>query len=177
MSASRALGSLLAALAMLAGATAARAQAAPEAELKAALVFNFALFTQWPADTFSAPGQPFVLCYADERMAGAFSSLASKTLHGRPVAVRRLVPGAPATGCHVSYLPQDTRAAVSGAAGATLLVAESEGFLRRGGTIEINVEDARVRFDVSVDNARASGLRISSKLLRLARKVHGHAED
>ncbi|HWA36752.1 MAG TPA: YfiR family protein [Burkholderiales bacterium] len=176
MSASRHLRRLLSALAMLACVAGARAQTAPEAELKAALVFNFALFTQWPASAFSAPGQPFVLCYADERMAGAFTSLASKTLHGRPVAVRRILPGASTAGCHVGYWHEEPRLP-AGAPGATLLVADAEGFARRGGVIEIGVEDARMRFDVNVDNARASGLRVSSKLLRLARKVHGHAED
>ncbi|HYD55368.1 MAG TPA: YfiR family protein [Burkholderiales bacterium] len=172
----RAAALALAALAWQCGAHA--QQGAPEHAAKAALVFHFAVFTSWPAEALPAPGEPFVLCYADERMTAAFASLSGKTVHGRRLAARRLAAGAAPEGCHVGYWPAQARVPPgSDARRSTLLVAESAGFAGRGGMIELDVEDARMAFEVNVDSTRAAGLRPSSKLLRLARKVHGHVDD
>ena len=150
---------------------------ASEPDLKAAIVFNLAIFTEWPARAFSA-GQPLTLCYSGERLAPAFGALAGRTVNGRALAVRRIASQASPAGCHLAYwLDEAEMPADAGLERQPVLaISDSKGFAARGGMIELSVVQARITFEMNVASSRAAGLKVSSKLLRLARKVYGNEE-
>ncbi|AQW32452.1 YfiR family protein [Ralstonia syzygii subsp. celebesensis] len=163
------LGVACAAIAWM-GATHAQMQAS-EAEVKAAFIYNFALFTTWPASTLLAHA-PMVLCVAPEHpLQAALGRLAGKSVHGHRLEVRRISDGAVA-GCHVVVLDDRVR---SPAAAPVLSVADGG---RVGGPagasgpmIALSLQDSRVVFDIDAVAARQAGLQLSSQLLRLARSV------
>jgi len=146
-----------------------------EDDIKAAFLFNFTKFIEWPE---SARGESFRICtVADPAFNAAVDrTLAGETANGRPIV--RISPPTPeaARACQILFLGriENNRvdrwlAAVRGA--AVLVVGESPATWDRGGQINFVVDENRVKFDVNADAATASGLTISSKLLRVARKV------
>ncbi|PWF41456.1 YfiR family protein, partial [Massilia glaciei] len=153
----------------------ARAQPVPEDELKAAFVFNFAVFTAWPARALPAAA-PIVVCASpDGALYGALGKLGGKMVNGHRVALLGTPPGA--AGCHLLVLERGGRERWAGspaalAAAHVLTVSEREPGAADGAVIGLWSEHARIGFDVDLGAARAAGLVLSSKLLRLARSVH-----
>ena len=138
-----------------------------EAELKAAFVYNFALFTEWPPGTL-ADGQKLLICTTrDERQLQALRRLQDKTVAGHQIAVTAST--GEADRCHVVLyaraLPAD--AAAKGA----LTVCDGPRYVCADAVITLLREGDRIRFDVDVTRAKARGLSLSSKLLRVARRV------
>jgi hypothetical protein len=162
-------------LALLAGAAdGARAQAATEAELKAAYLFNFALFVEWPDR-----GQPtFTICqYGADTLGAGAHALARRTLHGKAITVRKAADNE-FTGCDLLYIASSEksriRALTASLRGMNILtVSDAPGAAKEGATIGLTVEDKRIVFEVNVAEARKSNLVISAKLLDLARSVVG----
>lgn len=166
----RALWPLLAALL---AAVPAQAQQVEEDEMKAAFVFNFAVFTQWPMEALSG-GAPISLCAsAANPMLAALTRLNDKLVNGHRIAVR---PGGAARGCHVLVLDRGDRERwpqiKRELAGAHVLtVSDDHAISGDGAVIALSLENARVAFDVDMGAARGARLNLSSKLLRLARSV------
>ena len=152
-----------------------RAQRSLEYQVKAAFLYNFVQFIEWPAAALPA-GEPFRLCLAGANpFAGVLErTIAGEEAAGRPIAIEVLAAGASPSRCQVLFVPrsQASRTAAllraTGAA-AVLTVGESPRFLAAGGLINFVVEGGHVRFDINADAAAARELRISSKLLRVAR--------
>lgn len=152
------------------------ASAAPvqESELKAAFVFNFAVFTEWPQEAL-AGGAPLGLCASpDNPMLAALGALHDKLVNGHRVAVRPAL--APLRGCHVLVLHRADRARWAqikqDLAGATVLTVSDDHVISAdGAVIGLSVEQRRIGFDVDLTAARLARLNLSSKLLRLARSV------
>jgi hypothetical protein len=149
------------------------AQRSLEYEVKAAFLYNFIQFIEWPAESLR---EAFSVCtLGDDPFAGALDrTVAGESVNGRPIVVEHLRPDALPAHCQILFVPrsQSARAAavirVLGAA-PVLTVGESAGFLQAGGLVNLVVEAGKVRFDVNAEAATARGLRISSKLLRVAR--------
>jgi len=176
----RALFPALALLAAVA-ASAARAPAPAEIEyeVKAAFLYNFAKFVDWPPEAFPTPGTPVSLCVlGEDPFGGSLDSVVrGETLNGRHLAVRRVQGAGEARGCQVLFLPRAERgraaevlAALRGA--SVLTVGEESDFLDQGGVIRFVLEQGRVRFEINLDAAERDHLKLSSKLLRLARAVN-----
>jgi hypothetical protein len=160
-----------------------QAQTSPdEAQIKAAFVYNFLKFVEWPAESFHGPQDPFVVgivgegdtADATERFLGA------KQVGPRPIVVRRLKWDQALTGVHAIFVAEHDskrvrRVLEAAAAVSALSIGEGEDFTERGGVIGLLIDDRKVRFDVDTDAAQAAGLRISSKLLALTRVVHSAA--
>lgn len=151
------------------------AQRSLEYEVKAAFLYNFVQFVEWPPEALRA-GEPFRLCLAGENPFGGVleRTVAGEQAAGRPIAVEVLGANAAPSLCQVLFVPrsQSSRtAALLRAAGdaAVLTVGESPRFLDAGGLLNFVVEGGHVRFDINADAATARDLRISSKLLRVAR--------
>ena len=165
-----ALCALLAALC----ASAAAAEPVHENDLKAAFVFNFAVFTAWPDEALSV-GAPLSLCAgAANPMLAALSQLSDKLVNGHRVAVR--AADAALRGCHVLVLDHHDRSRwpqiKRELAGANVLtVTDDRSISDDGAVIGLSVEDQRIVFDVDIAAARGARLNLSSKLLRLARSV------
>lgn len=176
MSGRTGLGTAALAAALLLAAFAAPAGAQDEYGVKAAFLFNFAKFVEWPADAFVAPDAGLVLCVAGAGAVDAAvqATVKGKLVNGRPIEVRRVDDGE-ARSCHLLFIADGRdRAAqlVEGArAGAVLTVGETPGFTQLGGVINFTTEDSKVRFEINEDAARKARLKISSKLLSLAKNA------
>ena len=150
-----------------------------EHQVKAAFLFNFARFVEWPPDSSRESGDGFVMCVADDDdfAAALDQSVSGKTIEGRVLRVRRLQLLDEARLCRILYLgtadPLRLETLLKGVRTEPVLtVAAAPGFTRQGGIINFVLEDNRVRFEINPDAAQRAGLRISSKLLQLATIVH-----
>jgi len=180
MRTSLALLPLLACLFMSGGQARAQLPAgAAETELKAAILFNFALFTEWPADTLPA-NAPLRLCaFEGNTMHAALASLQDKPVNGHRLAVRMLPPQpgpAQLASCHLLLLDGKDRERwpeLRGdlAASSVLTVADDRIIGANGAMISFGIDNRRVGFDVDMGPVRQARLTLSSKLLRLARSV------
>lgn len=157
---------------------AAQGDSAGEYELKAAILYNLTRFVEWPPTAYPSPQAPTILCILGRDPFGeSLSSMVSKQAHnGRPVQIRHVRNDKEVGGCHVLYISSSERKQVvqilSTAAGSHVLtVGEIAQFAARGGMIQFGLEDKEVRFDVNLDVALRAGLKISSRLLVLARVV------
>jgi hypothetical protein len=143
--------------------------------VKAAFLFRFLSFVEWPALAFSRPDDPIVIgvMAADEVLAELKGIVPGRTTQNRPVAVRLLKPGEPAPGLHVVFVGRSATSQIPRLAelSGVLLVSESEGALELGSMINFLRVDGRVRFEAAPDQAERRGLRLSSRLLTVAQYV------
>lgn len=162
---------LLAVLFLLPAAAAAQA---PEYDLKAAFLFNFVKFVEWPPHAFASDRAPVNLCVHGR---DPFGAILDKVVEGEKVGERSLVVRRPGLdeldGCHVLFVSRseaERMDAVLARIGGkpVLTVADSDGFLQAGGAINFVLEGSKVRFLIDPKAAERNGLRISSRLLRLA---------
>jgi hypothetical protein len=151
------------------------AQDVTEPALKAAYIFNFALFTQWPADLMPADA-PLVMCVigdADVRSA-LERVVGQRRLGGRAVAVSDGTPG-PQRVCHLLYVSGRTSdeagRLIAGLRDAPVLtISDRDGFIAQGGVAQFFFDKGRLRFTVQLEAARRARLQISSRLLALAKQ-------
>lgn len=165
----------------------ARAQANPpgEYELKAAFLFNFAKFIDWPEGSFESPQSPFTICVVGLDPFGNIleDAMQGKMIGNRPLAIRRLKDKVGARVCQIEFVSSSESAHLAEILGSlhganVLLVGETSGFAASGGTIQFTLEDNRVRFAINIDAVDRSGMKFSSKLLSLAKVLHdeGHSK-
>ncbi len=138
-----------------------------EAQVKAAFLFNFLKFVEWPD---KASQEPWVICVVGR---GDFANLleqtvGDRTVNGRKVIVRRSRRVADAKDCHLLYIPAgESEAGAVPARTGLLTVGESPAFIESGGVIRLYVEANKVRFEIRPDAGHAAGLRISAQLMKL----------
>lgn len=180
MSRRRCISSLTLALAALVGGVPARAQAPDgEAQIKAAYVYNFLKFVEWPVESFERPNDPLVVgIVGDGPMADATERLLSLQQVGeRPVVVRHVKWDKPLAGVHAVVVTETDvkklrRVLEAASLGHILSIGEGAAFASTGGVIGLVIEGRKVRFDIDLDVANTTGLKVSSKLLALTRVVH-----
>jgi hypothetical protein len=156
--------------------TAAAAQDVTEPALKAAFIYNFAKFTEWPADAM-ASGAPLVLCVLGDAAVGRAleRTVEEHTLAGRSIDVSQsALDGRSLARCHIAYVAGVTASqaakVIAGLRDAPVLtIGEVEGFTKMGGIAQFFFENGQLRFDVQVASARRARLQISSRLLALVR--------
>jgi hypothetical protein len=150
-----------------------------EAAVKAAYLYNFTKFVDWPAAAFRAPEAPFVVCAL---ASDTFRREFDQTFQGERVRGRRIEIDHPSTAegirrCHLIYFGANGEAAAGRLAALgnapVLTIGEGRRFLDQGGHIAFRLSENRVRFEISKRAADAAGLQVSSKLLRLAADVIG----
>ena len=172
-----AAGALAAALlaGTVGGAVPAAAQPLGEYQVKAAFLFHFTNFVEWPAEAFASPTSPFRICVVGhDPFDGALASIvAGETAGGRRLVAERHTTPERAGGCQIVFLSAredaETLARLpSAGAGHRLIVGESEAALRHGAHFRFRLAADRVRLGVSMPALERSRLRVSSKLLRLA---------
>lgn len=173
----RRLAAALLSLLALAWVACAHAQPSGELEVKAAFLFKFGDFVEWPPQAL-APGQPFGIgVIGAPAMAAELERItAGRTVQGRPVEVRRLARDAALDGLHVLFIGAAEAphlAAILGAAQgrALLTVSDVESATAKGIMISFVAAESKIRFDVALVPAERSQLRISSRLLGVARRV------
>jgi hypothetical protein len=157
------------------------ANVALEYEVKAAFLFRFAQFVEWPPDAFKGAGEPFTYCtMGDDPFHGALEkTLNGKTIGERPLRVEHLNGAEKVGECQVLFVGgAGDRKHVEEMLANTgtlpiLTVGEADRFAENGGAIGFCTEDNKIRFEVNLDAAGKAGLKISAKLLALAKTVLG----
>lgn len=146
--------------------------------LKAAFLYNFAKFVEWPTEREGDPGEPLTFCVLGEDPFGPVleTIVADKPVKGRAVVVRRIQGVGAASGCHLVFVSASEQVRLDEVLqaldrSAVLTVSDVEGFAQRGGVIGLFVEANKLRFAVNIEAAKRVGLRISSEMLKLARIV------
>lgn len=168
----RRAGAVLLACAGLAAAS--PAAAVSEYELKAAFLYNFASFTEWPPA--AAPGMR-VCVLGQDPFGLALDGLQGKTVQGVALEVRRVNTAAEARACRILFIGIDSADELAAAlavlrASPVLTVADSKDAARRGVMIGLVTDGGRIGFEINAGVTREAGLVLSSKLLRLARQLH-----
>jgi len=178
-------------------APAARAQPAPAASapaastpagsardtaVKAAFLYKFASFVEWPPGTFATATQPLVIgVMGNDGVASDLEQVVQgRTVDGRPLVVRRLPDNSTAiAGVHVLFIGsrRDARLkdAINAAAGPVLIVTEQPGALAVGSVLNFVEDEGHVRFAASLLSADARKLKLSARLLAVAQDVEGRA--
>jgi hypothetical protein len=151
--------------------------------VKAAFLHKFASFVEWPPGAFARPDSPLRIgILGDDLLWRDLSELArDRDRDGRPVLVTRLAIGDSLAGFHVLYLKAGsaTRIAdlITTVPEGTLTVADSDGAHPHGAVLSFYLEQGRVRFGVSLEAAQRQKLRLSPRLLAIARPVQGRAGE
>jgi hypothetical protein len=145
-----------------------------EYDIKAAFLLNFTRFVTWPAPPAERAASPFAICvFGNDPFGNVLDrTVASETVGSRPLVVRRIRKWPDS--CDVLFLPaaESSEASVLTQVGKDVLtVGESSDFLADGGMIRFIVEDRRVRFDISRGAVGRSALKMSSRLMEVARAV------
>jgi hypothetical protein len=153
---------------------------AQEHEVKAAFLYRFLSFIEWPAQALRDARAPLAIGVlgADDIAASLEQVIPGRTAQDRAVVVRRVRAGESLAGVHllmVGRAEQERMAQLAKAAAGqhVVLVGEGDDALDRGAAIGFLIDDGRVRFQVSLPAAERSGVRISSRMLSVAHNVRG----
>jgi hypothetical protein len=149
-----------------------------EYQLKAAFLYNFARFVEWPAEAFQNPSQSFVFCVLGEDPFGRALDdvLDGRKIDGRASVVRRISDAHRTKGCQILFIspsePKSVLALLAGIGDSGLLtVGESDAAAADGMIIDFILEGGKIRFIINAAGAEREKLRISSRLLSLATVV------
>jgi hypothetical protein len=149
-----------------------------EYEVKAAFLLNFARLVEWPSAAFEGEHTPLVLgLLGNDPFEGALQAVVEgRTAGTRPIEIRALASLEEIGRCHIVFVsnPEPAplpRILVAAQGSNVLLVGDTEDFARQGGAISFYREDGRVRFAINRRAAELAGLRISSRMLKLAKLV------
>lgn len=153
-------------------------QKADEYHVKAAFLFNFAKFVEWPPQSFKTQAEPISICVVGQNPFGSAleEAVNGKMADGRPFLVRALSGQQTAAGCRILFVSSSEKkrlhAILDGLKNeGTLTVGETDNFTSEGGMINFKIESGRVCLQVNVEAAEQAKLRISSQLLSLAQIV------
>ena len=147
-------------------------------EVKAEMLYNIAKFIKWPESSFAkSDGQLVFTILGDDALAEALAAnLSTRTVNGRPVFVRMVRRVQDAAGSQIVYIASSESSRMNEVLRAmegspSLTVADSTGFVALVGMVDFADANARIRFEINQARAEHAGLKISAKLLMLARVV------
>ena len=148
-----------------------------EYQVKAAFLYNFAKFVEWPAGT-SGGSSSIAICVVGQNPFGRMleDTVNGKTVDGKTVVVRRVSELKGAAPCQILFVSSSERtryAAILGElrSGHVLTVGETEGFIDEGGIVNLKLDSGKIHIQININAAEQAGVRISSKLLSLAQIV------
>ena len=149
-----------------------------EYRVKAAFLYNFAKFVEWPPGAFRNPTDRIAICVlGQDPFDGALEdAVKGKTLEGRPFAVLNISESRQAGRCQILFIGASEHKRVQAIlaelrGSSALTVGETEDFAIRGGIVNFKLDGGHVRLEINVEAAAMAKLRISSKLLSLAQIV------
>jgi hypothetical protein len=155
----------------------AQSASAPEYSVKAAFLYNFAKFVDWPGGSLPENSSVLNLCVMENSPLGmAVESVQGNTVKGRKIVVNYINKPRDTSSCQIIFVgssdKKHMRTLLNSVSGKNVLtVGELEGFAKRGGIINFIIVDNKVSFEINVDAAKRAGLTISSQLLKLAEIV------
>jgi hypothetical protein len=159
-------------------ATAARAQTADEYRVKAAFLYNFAKFVEWPAQAFKSAADPIAICVVGKNPFGGAleQAVSGQAAQGKLFTVRQVSDASQMRACHILFVSSSERKRLAPIFqeiknGSVLTVGESDNFTAEGGMVNFRIEEGSVHLQINPDAAAQQRLHISSKLLSLAEIV------
>jgi hypothetical protein len=153
-----------------------------EYQVKAAFLYNFAKFVEWPSGT---PGSssPIAICVLGQNPFGRVleDTVSGKTVDGKMFVVRRVSEVKAAAHCQILFVSSSERmrfGAILGElrTGGVLTVGETEGFIEEGGVVNLKLDGGKIQIQININAAEQAGVRISSKLLSLAQIMRKPAQ-
>jgi len=160
--------------------TRAQSPTASEYQVKAAFLFNFAKFVEWPASSFSDASAPLRICvFGRDPFGEELRNITKeKTVNGHKLEVSQVLDLQVARTCQVLFIASSETARLKQILESlrgtdALTVGDTKGFVEQGGMINFVLENSRVQFEVNRKAAEQGGLKISSKLLSVAKLVVG----
>jgi len=151
---------------------------AEEYQVKAAFLFHFAQFVDWPPGVLNKSDSSLILCvFEDEPRRQEFqTTIEGKAVGARVLHVRQISQPQDVRGCNIFFLSRDEArrqtAILKSLRGMPVLtVGETDDFLSSGGMIRFHLDEDKIRFDINLNGAESSHLKISSRLLLLATSV------
>jgi len=163
---------------ILSGMFPARGQTPKEYQIKAAFLFNFAQFVEWPPASFADANAPICIGVLGDDPFGPVleQTVQGETINHRKLIIQRSQRVEDLKGCHLVFISKSEKSRLTdifdGLGSASILtVSETENFARRGGIINFYLEGNKVRFEINSDAAQRKGIKISSQLLKLGKLV------
>jgi hypothetical protein len=154
-----------------------------ERRVKAAFLYKFLGYAEFPPGAFADPAAPVTIAVvgADDLAAELARIVAGRSVNNRPIVVRVLRESELGTQAHLLFIggfdPARVGRLVRSAGHALLVVTECEGGLQQGSAINFRIVDERVRFDVALDAVERNGIKLSSRLLTVANRVQKGAQQ
>lgn len=151
--------------------------ASQEYKVKAAFLYNFTLFVEWPTEAFTGNDSPLTVCILGKSPFGnALGGLSGKSAKTRKLAVRQINGVQETQGCQVLFVSASEKMQLHNILAAVrnqnvLTVSDLDRFAEAGGIINFVTLEDKVRFEVNLKAARQARLKVSSQLLKLARDV------
>jgi hypothetical protein len=155
-----------------------RADPSKEYGIKAAFLYNFTQFVDWPTNSFADANAPLTIgILGNDPFGDALDEIVrGEKANGHPLVVKRFQAGEPITDCHILFISQSEAKRINEIledlkGRCVLTVGETDGFAQSGGMIRFVTEKNKIRLRINVDAAHAVNLSLSSRLLRLAEIV------
>lgn len=152
-----------------------QAAVAREFQIKAVFLYNFTRFVQWPETAFGRSDAPFVIGILGDNPFGSYldQTVTGESAGDHGLVIERYSSPDEIRECHILFVDVDSKQEVTRAleqvkGKPVLTVSDGEGFARLGGMIHFYNEDARIRLRINANSVDESGLKVSSKLMRLA---------
>jgi hypothetical protein len=147
-----------------------------EYQVKAAFLLNFTKFIEWPVSAFDTSDSPIVICIlGDDPFGNALDQIvAGEVVNGRRIVVQRIKRPPPVKTCQALFIGRQEKEVLknlSDLGPGVLTIGEGQSFVHDGGMIAFVVENRRVRFGINETAAVSAGLKLSSKLLNVAKSV------
>lgn len=146
-------------------------------EIKAAFIYNFAKFVEWPQSTFASDSTPLQLCaFTGAVSATPLSLIDGRLAQGREIKLTTIDGPSEASACQILYLTDEHRASWFAALPdlslrPVLTISEDANFIDNGGIVSLFIEKDHVRFRVNLTAAQQNGLKFSARILQLAQDV------
>jgi hypothetical protein len=146
-----------------------------EYQVKAAFLFNFAKFVEWPNGSFPDGNSPFLLAVIGKDPFGeSLDSLKGKTVGNREIVIKRIADIDRLEKCHILFICDSEKDRLKpilrkAESAKMLTVSDLKGFCEAGGHIAFYLEENKLRFEINNEDAQRNGLKISSQLLKLAK--------
>lgn len=148
-------------------------------QLKAAFLYNFAKFIDWPPTSFQDDKSPFIIGVLGNNPFGTDLNqmVAGKTINDHPILIANFHATTDVTNCQILFISSSEKkmfpAIIERLRSIPVLtVSESDGFLEAGGMVNFVQDSSKIHFQINNDAAKSSGLKISSRLLSLAVPAH-----
>ena len=177
---------ILLAAGLLVGAPASQfsAPSPTEYEVKAAYLYNFARFVEWPPSSPAVQASEFNICVLGHDPFGGVldNTIAGEKIDGKNVVARRIAKAGEATSCRVLFISSSENKQLREILGdvgklSVLTVSDMPQFVQQGGIVQFVLEQERVRFEINLTAAQQASLSLSSELLKVAAVVKGKARS